>query len=301
MDRRFDWDLLKSFLAVARAGKLTLAARRLGVEHSTLSRHLGALEGTLELKLFERRVSGYALTPHGEALLRRAEAVEALVLSIEEDAGQSRASVSGTVRVGVPDGFGTRFLAPRIGALSGLHPGLQIELAAAPRGFSLSKREADLAISLSRPNGGRIHARKLTDYELGLYGVPALAARVARREDVTRMAFISYIDDMLFAPELDYAASVTKGIEPRLRLSNVLAQQEAAGAGAGLCVLPCFLADHDPRLVRVLGGEIRLVRSFWLLVPSDIRELARVKVTGAFIASEVQKAVGLFLPSPGRG
>ncbi|WP_298285126.1 LysR family transcriptional regulator [Acidocella sp.] len=300
MDKHFDWDLLKSFLGLARAGKLTLAAKRLGVEHSTLSRHLAALETALGLKLFERRVSGYVLTPHGEALLRRAEAMEALVLSIEEDAGQSRARVSGTVRVGVPDGFGTRFLAPRIGRLAAAHPGLHIELAAAPRGFSLSKREADLAISLSRPSVGRIHARKLTDYELGLYGVPALAAQVARREDVARLAFISYIDDMLFAPELDYAASVTKGIEPRLRLSNVLAQHEAAASGAGLCVLPCFLADDDARLVRVLGGEIRLVRSFWLLVPSDIRELARVQVTSAFIAGEVQREAGLFLPS-GRG
>jgi len=297
MNDSLDWDLLKSFLAIARAGKLTLAAKRLGVEHSTLSRHLGALEAALGLKLFERRVSGYALTLPGEALLVRAEAMEACVLAIEEDAGQSRAQVSGTVRIGVPDGFGTKFLAGVIGRLSASHPALQVELAAAPRGFSLSKREADMTISLSRPAVGRIHARKLTDYELGLYGVPDLAAKVARREDVPEVAFISYIDDMLFAPELEYTASVAKGIEPRLRLSNVLAQQEAAAAGAGLCVLPCFLADDDPRLVRVLAGDVKLRRSFWLLVPSDIRELARVKVTGAFIAEEVQKAVKRFLPS----
>jgi DNA-binding transcriptional LysR family regulator len=299
MSRNFDWDLLQSFLAVARTGKLTVAARRLGIDHSTLSRRLTALEAALGAKLFERQLSGYTLTHQGEHLLGQAEAMESTVLAIQSDAGRERAQVSGTVRIGVPEGFGTAFLAPVIGRLAAAEPDLQIDLAATPRGFSLSKREADIAIALSRPSHGRIHARKLTDYELGLYAIPALAAAVRGVEDIQTLPFISYIDDMLVIPELDYLPAIAKGIEPRLRCSGLLAQHMAAAAGAGLCVLPCFMADGDTRLVRVLGAEISLIRSFWLLVPSDIRELARIRVTCDFIAEEVTKAAGRFLPGGG--
>ncbi|MDD2704488.1 MAG: LysR family transcriptional regulator [Acidocella sp.] len=296
MSENFDWDLLQSFLAVARTGKLTLAARRLGVDHSTLSRRLTALEAALGAKLFERQLSGYTLTHQGERLVDRAETMESTILAIQSDVGQSRARVSGTVRIGVPDGFGTSFLAPVIGRLAAAQPGLQLDLAATPRGFSISKREADIAIMLSRPAHGRLHARKLTDYALGLYATPGLAAGVRGVEDIERLPFISYIDDMLFAPELDYVPMIGKGIEPRLRCSNLIAQHMAAAAGAGVCILPCFLAGTDPRLVRLLPGEINLIRSFWMLVPSDMRDLARIRVTCEFIAEEVRLAASRFLP-----
>ncbi|MCB5943859.1 LysR family transcriptional regulator [Acidocella sp. KAb 2-4] len=299
MNQTLDWDLLQSFLAVARTGRLTGAARRLGIDHSTLSRRLTALEAALGTKLFERQLSGYRLTRQGEHLLGQAETMESTVLAIQSDAGRERAQVSGLVRIGVPDGFGTFFLAPEIGRLAAAQPNLQIDLAATPRGFSLSKRDADIAIMLSRPAHGRIHARKLTDYELGLYAAADLAPLVRSAEDIARLPFISYIDDMLFAPELDYVPAIGKGIEPKLRCSNLIAQHMAAAAGAGLCILPCFLADGDARLTRVLRQEIRLIRSFWMLVPSDIRELARIRVTCDFIADAVARAAPRFLPEKG--
>lgn len=111
MSLSFDWDLLQSFLAVARAGKLTSAARRLKIDHSTLSRRLTTLEAGLGAKLFERHVSGYALTPQGEHLLQRAEVIESTVLAIQSDVAHASLRVSGTVRIGAPDGLGTAFLA----------------------------------------------------------------------------------------------------------------------------------------------------------------------------------------------
>jgi DNA-binding transcriptional LysR family regulator len=296
MVKSLDWDLLRSFLAVARAGKLTVAARRLGVDHSTLSRRLAALEAALGAKLFERTLTGYALTPQGEALLAQTETMESAVLGIQSDIGQSGSQVSGTVRIGAPDGFGTAFLAPRIGALLAAQPGLRVELVAVPRSFSLSRREADIVVSLSRPTHGRLHTRKLTDYALGLYAVPALAARVMRLEDIAVLPFISYIEDLLYAPELDYVPLVSPRLEPRLRSANLMAQYQAALAGTGLCILPCFLAAGDARLVRLLPDEVALTRTFWMTVQSDMRELARIRVTGDFIAQAVAQETGLFLP-----
>ena len=147
MSQLFDWDLLQSFLAVARTGKLTTAAKRLKIDHSRLSRRLTALETSLGAKLFERQVVGYSLTPQCEHLLGRAETMESTILAIQSDVGQSRSQVSGTVRIGAPDGFGTAFLAPVVNRLLLAQPGLDIDLVATPRSFSLSKREADIAIS----------------------------------------------------------------------------------------------------------------------------------------------------------
>ncbi len=296
MSQIFDWDLLQSFLAVARTGRLTVAARRLGVDHSTLSRRLATLEAALGAKLFDRALSGYSLTHQGEHLLARAEAMESTALAIQSDVGEGRARVSGTVRIGTPDGFGTAFLAAAIHELTAAQPALQIDLVATPLGFSLSKREADIAISLSRPAEGRLHVRKLTDYRLGLYVAAGVWPAVQSLEAAAVLPFISYIDDLLYSAELDYTPPALKAVEPRLRSSSLMAQYQACASGAGLCILPCFLADPDARLVRVLPEAVNLTRSFWMIVHSDMRDLARIRVTGDFIAEATHKAAGRFLP-----
>nr|WP_316651149.1 LysR family transcriptional regulator [uncultured Gellertiella sp.] len=299
MLKPFDWDLLRSFLAVARSGKLTTAARRLKVDHSTLSRRIAALEFALKTKLFDKSLNGYALTLDGERLLAEAERVESTVIGIQNDIAAESTQVSGTVRIGTPDGFGTRFLAARIGALCARHPHLDVELVATPRSFSLSKREADIAIGLSNPHHGKLHTQKLTDYELGVYGAAEGAERfgdIADPQDLQRRPFVSYIDDLIFTPELDYLPHVARALAPRLKSSNLLAQAEAIASGAGLGVLPCFLADGDPRLIRLLPHKVRLVRSFYMSVHADLRDLARLKATTGFIADIVRTGKVIFLP-----
>ncbi len=170
MVQQFDWNALQSFLAVVRAGRLTAAAKQLGVDHSTLSRRITELERSLQVRLFDRQPSGYTLTPQGEALLDAAQSMETTALGILTGVAGSSLKIAGTVRIGAPDGFGTRFLGPRLGKLGQAHPDLQIQLVTLPRLFSLSKREADIAIGLAPPAEGRLHARKLTNYQLGLYG-----------------------------------------------------------------------------------------------------------------------------------
>jgi len=295
----FNWNDLRYFLAVARAGTLTTAAQRLRADHSTVSRRITALEESLRVTLFERRPSGFTLTAQGERLKDTAEAMESAAFLAQSVVADGDSSLSGAVRIGAPDGFGSSFLAPRINGLCDRYPELEVQLVAMPRVFSLSKREADIAISLSCPQEGRLYARKLTDYRLGLYATAAyLDARppILDREGLVGQHFIGYIDDLIFAPELDYIESIGK-ITPRIKSSSLVAQVRATAVGAGLCMLPDFIARSEPALVPVLAGEVAITRSFWLIVHEDMRSLARIAVAADFIADLVRREQALFLPS----
>jgi DNA-binding transcriptional LysR family regulator len=293
----FDWDDLKSFLAIARSGRLTAAASRLGLDHSTLSRRLGALEHALKAKLFDRSPSGYTLTEQGRRLLPAAEEMERLAIGAAETVGGSAASIEGVVRIGSPEGFGSYFLAPRIGGLRDLYPRLTVQLVAASAVFSLSKRDADVVISVSRPPAGRLTAAKLIDYDLALYAAPSyLAAHppIASADDLARHRFVSYIGELLHFPELDFLQHVAPGGTTSLESSNLVAQLKATLAGAGLCVLPAFLAREEPGLARVLADEVRLTRSLWLIVHQDLAEIARIRAVVRFIRAEVEAAHAIF-------
>lgn len=293
----FDWNDLKSFLAVARSGRLTAAAHRLQIDHTTLSRRLSALEHALKAKLFDRSPSGYTLTEPGRRLLPTAEEMERLTLAAQEAVGGSATAVAGAVRIGAPEGFGSYFLAPRIAALKSLHPDLLIQLVAASAVFSLSRRDADIVVSVSRPPAGRLTVSKLTDYDLALYAAPAYLKshppiRTAR--DLGLHSFVSYIGELLHFPELDFLQHVAPGGATSVESSNLLAQLRATLAGAGLCVLPAFLAGEEKGLVRVLPEEVSLTRSLWLIVHQDLAELARIKAVVRFIKDEVAAARATF-------
>src|SRR5258705_5293284 len=161
-----DWDRIRIFLEVARTGQILGAARRLGVNHATVARQLTALEQELKTQLVERRTTGYMLTRAGEALVAAAERAESEFLRVGAHLGRSSEAISGTVRVGAPDGLGNYFLASQLGALAAQHPDLLIQLVPLPRTFSLSRREADIAVTLDPPKQGRATVKKLTDHTL---------------------------------------------------------------------------------------------------------------------------------------
>ncbi len=293
----FDWNDLRSFLAVARSGRLTVAAARLQLDHTTLSRRIAGLEGSLKAKLFDRSPSGYTLTEQGKRLLPMAEEMERLALGAAELVGGSAASVEGTVRIGSPEGFGSYFLAPRMGALRDLYPQLNVQLVAASAVFSLSKRDADIVVSVSRPPAGRLLVSKLTDYDLGLYASPAyLGARPEIRSsaDLKGHRFVSYIGDLLNFPELDVLQHIAPEGSTSLESTNLVAQLKATLAGAGLCVLPGFLASEERGLVRVLPEEVSLTRTLWLIVHQDLSDLARIKAVLKFIKQQVEAARPVF-------
>jgi DNA-binding transcriptional LysR family regulator len=293
----FDWNDVRAFLAVARSGRLTAAAARLGVDHSTLSRRIAALEHSLKAKLFDRSPSGYSPTDAGRRLMPLAEEMERLALGAAETVGGSAGLIEGMVRIGSPEGFGSYFLAPRIQKLKAQYPQLVVQLVAASAVFSLAKREADVAISVSRPPAGRLLVSKLIDYDLGLYAAPgylAGSADIRSCDDLKGHRFVSYIGDLLHFPELDFLQQVVPGGTTSMESSNLVAQTRATLAGAGLCVLPAFLAREEAGLVRVLADEVNLTRSLWLTVHQDLAELARVRAAVRFIRDEVEAARGLF-------
>jgi DNA-binding transcriptional LysR family regulator len=297
--RGFDWNDLKYFLSIARAGKLTTAARQLDVDHTTVSRRIAALEDSLRATLFERSPQGYKLTQAGERLMAHAEAIETAAHQAAGDVGEADLDLTGSIRIGAPDGFGSIFLAPRLWTLCRQHPGLDVDLVAMPRVFSLSKREADMAIVLTRPSAGRLKARKLTDYVLGLFATADYLARrppIEKPADLKHHRLIGYIEDLIFTPELDYLPLIEKDLKANFASTNLIAQLNATRAGAGICVLPYFVTAGMADLVPVLPAEVRIVRTFWLITHADLAPMLRIRVTSDFIAEEVQKARALFLP-----
>ncbi|KAB1073683.1 LysR family transcriptional regulator [Methylobacterium planeticum] len=292
-----NWDDLRFFLAVARAGTLTAAAAQTGTEHTTVARRILALEEALNSRLFHKSHVGYALTEAGEGLLAAAEAMESAFVSATATAGGAGRTIVGTVRIGAPDGFGSVFLAPRMHRLTERHPGLEIEILATARIFSLSKREADIVISLSSPEQGRVVARRLTDYRLYVYAAESYlraAAPIRSVGDLTRHPFVGYIEDMLFARELNYLNVIGPDATARLRSTNLLAQVHATLAGAGLCILPAFIAAAHPGLAPVLADALFLTRAFHMHIHEDHRKAAHIREVAAFIAAEVAGAQALF-------
>jgi DNA-binding transcriptional LysR family regulator len=294
--RTQNWDDLRHFLAVARSGTLSAAAEALGTDHTTVARRILRLEERLGSSVFYRSNTGYDLTASGERLRPIAEAMEAGYIAAAALPSENPA-VSGTVRIGTPDGFGTFFLAPRIGKLARQHPRLEIELLATARLFSLSKREAEIVISLTSPEHTRVVSRRLTDYNLCLYAARdylAAHAPITSTSDLKNHDFIGYIEDMLFTPELNYLNTIGEGINPRIRSTNLIVQIQATLANNGLCVLPVFIARNYPELTPILPETTSLKRAFFMHIHEDNRKSPQVRAAAAFIAAEVALAANLF-------
>jgi molybdate transport repressor ModE-like protein len=269
-----DWDNLRIFLAIARAGQILAAAKALHLNHATVARRLDALEASMGTKLFERRTTGTVLTPAGEKLLVRVERMESELLQADTASN----AVDGVVRVGAPDGFGTFHLATHLARLANLHPQLTIQLVPLPRTFSLSRREADIIVTIERPQLGRAIIRKLTDYSLSVYASQAYLEKtglIRERSDLETRLFITYVEDILYSRALDYTADLGKLMSRHYECGSVIAQMEAVRAGEGVGILHDYAAAAYPDLVRVLP-EMRFSRTYWLMSHPDTHDTRRV-------------------------
>lgn len=292
MPEGFDWNDLRYFLAVVQAGTLTGAARRLGTDHATVSRRVGALERAIGARLFERTPQGYVPTLSGERLIGHAEAMEATAVAAASELGRAESGISGTIRINTLEGFGNVFLAPRIGRFAAIHPRLRLELVMIQQIVALSKREGDVAIGLAPPKESRFVAVRLTDYELGLYAAPSYLARhapIRTRGDLVAHAFVGYVDDLVFTRGLDYLDDVLPGLKARIQSSSLVTQAAITEEGHGLCVLPVFMARGRPGLAPVLADEVRLTRTYWLFTHADLAETPRVRAVVQFVQAEVAR------------
>jgi DNA-binding transcriptional LysR family regulator len=283
---------------VARAGQFLAAARQLRVDHGTVSRRIGALESSLGVRLFDRQTTGCLLTAAGERLYESAEDVEAQLLRAQGDLSQSDVELSGTVRIAAPDGFTALFLCPRIGKLKASYPSLTIQLVPISRTFSLSKREADLAITIARPEQGRLAARKLVDYSLHFYAAKDYLAANGTPQttaDLTRHRLVTYVQDLVFADQLNFMPELYGPGYSRLECSSAIGQLMAVRSGAGIGILHDYAAHPDPQLRMVLP-DIVFERGYWMMTHIDLRRLSRVRAISDFIIEEVGAQRSIFRP-----
>lgn len=273
------WDDLRVFLAVARDGRLPDAGRTLGIDPATVGRRVTALEAALGARLFERSPQGYALTEAGLGLVEHAQAMEAQARAAAEAAGGHSGRLSGTVRIGAPDGVSNYLLTDACDTLSRDNPQLQVQVVALPRMFSLSKREADLAITVAPPSAGRLTVRKIADYRLRLYARADLLREIGpvrSIDDLRDLRGIGYISDMIFDRELDYHALLGREREAALTSNSLIMQLRWCLKGCGVCILPDFVAREHPELTPVLEDDIRLTRSFYLVLHEDDARVASI-------------------------
>ncbi|MCL6691341.1 LysR family transcriptional regulator [Pseudomonas sp. R3.Fl] len=293
-----DWDNLRYFLELSRVGTLSAAARRLGVNYTTVARRIQALEKLLDAQLFLRGVAGYSLTEAGRDLLPQAEAMESAFSTIEKTHESQRESLSGHVRIGATEGYGALMLGPQLAEFTQQHPNLGIDLLAVPRMVHLSRREADIVITLERPERGPFIITKLTDYVLKLYASSDYLEHhptIRSGEDLRQHSFVSYIDDLLYSKELFYLEEIGKPLHIALRSTSILAQHQATVAGAGIAILPSFAADADARLQCVLGEQISFTRTFWMLMPIELKDIARMKATWNFLRERADASQPLLM------
>ena len=287
-----DWNYLRSFLELARKGKLTGAAKRLNVEPTTVGRHINRLEKELDVHLFDRSPKGYSLNEEGYKLLPYAENIETKINSIYQSISGTDTLLTGTVRMAVPEGLGIGIISKYIKAFKEQHPAIELELVADTRSRSLSKRETDIAITLARPTTGRLVAWKLGEYRLALYASCKYLnghSIIKSVKDLTSHPFVSYIDDLIEFPQLKYMQDLLDEVNIVFRSSSLQAQYQAVVDGIGLALLHGFVAADDKKLQVILPKKIFATREYWMVVHEDLHRLARVQAVTTFFTEVIRK------------
>ena len=295
-----NWDDMRFFLVLCRTNSFVSAAHELKVTHSTVARRISALEASLQTQLFQRTEKGCQITSAGEALLPYAESLESTVINLEESVSGRDNQLSGCIRIGSPDGIGNSFPATRLGLFQKNHPALEVELIPVPMYYSLSKREIDILITVQKPKAGKFIARKLTACKLGLFATARYLQNhqeISRREDLRGHRFVGYIEDLLFYQDLRFMKKFYPGVTPIFRTSTVIAQMNAVVTGAGIGVIPYFMAHTVKELVPVLP-DYSIERGYWRQFNPDSKQIARVRTTIDFIDDQIRANKDLFLALP---
>jgi DNA-binding transcriptional LysR family regulator len=287
-----DWDDLRTFLAIARHGTLSAAARTLGVTQPTMGRRLAAMEARTGARLLQRLPDGYALTPLGEAVLGNAERAEAEVLAAERAITGKDIALEGVVRLTTVDTLAARIVAPALAELQTIHPGIVVELVPDTRSLSLSKREADIALRMSRFEGHEVAARRVGSLAMGLYASPQWQDRIARGE----ARLVTVLDDQAHLPEARWLRETFPDAPIGFRSNSREVQIRATLAGAGVAAIARYRADVEPGLVRLKTDTPDLLRDIWLGVHVDLRHMPRVRAVVDAVAHTLNAHTSVLCP-----
>jgi DNA-binding transcriptional LysR family regulator len=293
-------DDLRILLALARTGKLISAAALVGLDHTTVRRRLRRLESALGNTLVERGPDGWSLTESGRMVADRAAPLEEIVQGVRAAISGDDDSVRGNVRISAPDGFGIRFTTEAIAAVVARHPGIAIELVTSTRPVGARRSAFDIAVSIGEPRQGWLRSELLTRYTLGLYASRAYLTGVGpiqAVEDLADHRLIFYVDSDLSVAELDLARGF-QGTRVGVGCTSVVAQVEATRHGAGVGLLPSFLADAHDDLVRVLPDEVRFTLAYSLGVRKESPASRAVGIVCEELRRVVAERRDLLLATP---
>ncbi len=295
-----DWDDLRTFLMIARHRSLSAAARALGVQQPTMGRRLEALEQRAGATLLLKTAQGYVLTEAGEAVLASVERIEAETLAVERLIAGKDTRLEGTVRLTTIETLAAEVLAPALAAFRIRHPAVQIEIVAAPRSLSLTKREADVALRVAPFTQPDLVARRVGAIAYGLYAAPGYLEQAGPPDwaaGAPDHALILTEPDLLEMPEMRYLRGLAPRAAVALTTNSRLLHRAAARTGIGIACLARYLGDDQPGLVRLLppdGGEP--VRDLWLGVHDDLRHMPRIRAFTEAIQDGLRQAAGRLRP-----
>ena len=274
-----DWENLRHFVVLAREGTLSGAARRLGVDHATVARRVAALEAETGLRLVDRRARSYQLTGDGKRIAATAAPMEEAAFAVGRAVQAAKPDLKGEVTISSPPSLANALVAPQLFRLRQQHPGIRIKLIGETRAASLNRREADVAVRLSRPHEPALIARKIGRFGFSLYG----SSQYLRETPRHAFAFIAYDDGMDGAPQQKWLQRLAARSDIVLRTNDLENQAAAARTGVGLALLPHFLGDPDPGLRRFDITPAPPSREVWLLVHRDLRQAPPVRAVMEFL------------------
>ncbi len=287
---RLNWDDLRLFLAVARAGSLAQASKRLGFDISTVSRRLAQLEEDLGGILFERSRSGLKRTALAEEVVFHAQRVESGVIGLLDAAAQK--GISGVIRVAMMEGFGSLYLSKKLTPFIASNPNLQIELVTSPCTVNVTRREADIFLSFFELSGRGLYCEQIGDFSLFLYGSDAYFSRHGMPETIDDLAehgFVTYVEDLIQLNAVRWLSEIIDNPKVVVCSSSMVAQISFAEAGAGLVLLPRFSVSSSSCLKPVLPELVRVTRPLFLSAPQDLCEIDRVTTVMSCIRTIIEQ------------
>ncbi len=278
-----NWDDMRIFLAVARIGSVSGAARNLGVQHSTVSRRLQQLEASLGVRLLDKKRSGYELTPAGEDLRDAALRMEREVLGVDGALLGLDANLSGTLRVTTVGNMASSFLMPMLARFNTIYPEVTLQLTVSNADVSLPEREADVAIRVTNSPPESLIGRKIGKIVSTVYGSQAYLTSMRARHETPKWIGVNCCN---------YHSHWTKKLSGdeafNFCVDEPLITQETVRQGLGLAVLPCHMGDRDPDLARYMEPLPEMDLDLWLLYHRDLKRTERVRVFREFIAAEFE-------------
>ena len=288
-----DWQDLHYFSVLARVGSLSDAARELAVDHATVGRRVASLERALSLRLIDRLPRRSPLTAEGSAIAALVAGIEDITQAIERRARGLTASATATVRISAPPAVATRLIAPHVADFHRAHPGITLVLSGLTQNAALDRGEADLAVRMTRPQENDLVIKRIGAVPFALYATPTHLALSPER-----WTFIGYDAALEHVAQQVWLRSLLAGRPIVFRASDLFLQQEAARAGLGAAVLPCFLGDTDPALVQVPVESTPPTRELWLATYPDLKRSPAVRTVMTFLAATLGQVCPIKLARP---